>query len=611
MRLKVDDLGLPLQYLTIVGDPGSLPFISTGLIQKVSDVMEYEVYRDYQLPINDENYSSIAVGRIMGLSVYDASQLLARTLAYDRLNGSWKNNALVISSPPLSFPQTPIAISIRDYLREAGLQVKDLRYEEATYQQAVSQMNNGQNIVNFMHHGSEDLWQLSDWSMMDSSLTSAHVKELTLTPQTTTTGACVTANLKGYYLNVTGTRMYVPMNLEDSMALAFVRAGAVNYIGDSALSWIFVSEDFFKRFYQSLVFENSTVGEAVVDADNLYRLKFHGAEKNIKAISDYDEPLPDWDTSVSEMLNQTAYMDAFLGDPSFRPYLRIKPSLPYDTEIETVNATGENKSIIKASITPVNESATDWIYWIETDSSSGRLNLNAPPAIIGEVLLPKDADKIVVKEDGLAVWHDEYILGENKTVMWPIIRPRLGEEKSFLIEYVLIPGQVQRINVTAGWNAISIYLQPKDASSARYLKNKPYRSLFSISGEGWDYGMKGGDIINVTSFKPGEGFLIDSADNFSIEISGKPVDLPYRLDLHPGWNMIGLPVNKTVDLENITVNAEHKRYGYPEAVNKGLVSAFIWKYEDGGWTHLGKNETLVPGMAYLVEATGEAKLEFR
>ncbi|MDD1736392.1 MAG: hypothetical protein LUQ21_02910, partial [Methanothrix sp.] len=67
----------------------------------------------------------------------------------------------------------------------------------------------------------------------------------------------------------------------------------------------------------------------------------------------------------------------------------------------------------------------------------------------------------------------------------------------------------------------------------------------------------------------------------------------------------------TVDLGNITVNAEHKRYGYPEAVNKGLVSAFIWKYEDGGWTHLGKNETLVPGMAYLVEATGEAKLEFR
>ncbi|MCK9440090.1 MAG: C25 family cysteine peptidase [Methanothrix sp.] len=610
LRQKVDDLMLSPHYLMVVGDPGSMPFISTGLIQKLSEIMEYEVYRDYQLPINDENYSSVAVGRIMGLSVYDASQLLARTLAYDRLNGSWKNNALVISSPPLSYPQAPTAMRVRDYLRETGLQVKDLRYEEANYQQVISQMNNGQNIVNFDHHGNENKWQLSDWSMVDPSLTGEHVKELILSPQTTTSSACVTANLKGYYLNVTGTRMYIPMNLEDSIALSFIRAGAVNYIGESALSWIFVSEDSSKRFYQSLVFENATVGEAALDADNLIRLKFQGAE-NIKAISDYDEALPDWDYSVSEMLNQTAYMDAMLGDPSFRPALPKTPTYPYSTVVETVNATSENKSIVKASITPMNESATDWIYWIETDSTSGELNLNAPPAIIGEVLLPKDADKIVVKENGLSVWHDEYTLGEKKKVMWPIIRPRLNESRSFQIEYVLIPGLVQRINVTAGWNAIAIYLKPKDATASKYLANKPYRSIFSIAGEGWDFGMKDDGMVNVTSFSPGEGYLIDSADNFTIEIHGKPVDLPYRLNLHAGWNMIGLPVNKTVDLDNITVNAEHKRYKYPEAVNKGLVSAFVWKYEEQGWTHLGENETLVPGMAYLFEAMDEAKLEFR
>jgi hypothetical protein len=607
---RVDDLTLSPRYLMVVGDPGSMPFISTGLIQKLSEIMEYEVYRDYQLPINGENYSNVAVGRIMGLSVYDASQLLARTLAYDRLNGSWKNNALVISSPPLSFPQAPTAMRIRDYLREAGLQVKDLRYEEATSQQVISQMNNGQNIVNFDHHGNENAWQLSDWSMMDSSLTGTHVKELTLSPQTTTSGACVTANLKGYYLNVTGTRMYIPINLEDSIALSFVRAGAVNYIGESALSWIFISDDFLKRFYQALVFENATVGEAALDANNLYRLKFNGAG-NIKAISEYEEPLPEWDTSVSEMLNQTAYMDAMLGDPSFRPALLKAPDRPYTTELKNVNTTGENKSIVKASITPMNESATDWIYWIETDSTSGELNLNAPPAIIGEVLLPKDADKIVIKENGLSVWHDEYTLGDKKKVMWPILRPKLAEERSFQIDYVLIPGQVQRINVTAGWNAIAVYLKPKDAKASKYLANKPYRSIFSIAGEGWDVGMKDDGMANVTHFSPGVGYLIDSADNFSIEISGKPVDLPYRLDLHAGWNMIGLPVNKTVDLGNLTVNAEHKRYKYQEAVNKGLVSAFIWKYEEQGWTHLGKNETLVPGMAYLFEAMDEAKLEFR
>ncbi len=311
------------------------------------------------------------------------------------------------------------------------------------------------------------------------------------------------------------------------------------------------------------------------------------------------------------MLNQTAYMDAMLGDPSFRPALPSSPSLPYTTAVKANNATDKNKTALMATIVPTNESATDWVYWIQTDSSNGQLNLDAPPAIIGEVLLPKDADKIVVKENGLSVWHDEYSLGEQKKVMWPIIRPRLGEGRSFQIEYVLIPGQVQRINVTAGWNAMSVYLNPKDASTGKYLKDKPYRSIFTISGEGWDFGMKDGGVLNVTRFKTGEGYLIDSADNFTIEISGKPVDLPYRLDLHKGWNMIGLPMNRTVDLGNITVNADHKRYKYPEAVEKGLVSAFIWKYEGEDWTHLGENETLVPGTAYLFESTGESKLEFR
>jgi len=610
IKQKVDDLKLSPKYLMVVGDHGSLPFISTGLIQKVTPVMEYEIYRDYQIPEDDDNYSEVAVGRIMGLSVYDASLLLTRALAYDRLNGGWKDSALVISSPPLSYPQAPIAASIRDYLKEAGFAVKDLRYESATYQQAISQMNNGQNLVHFDHHGNEESWLLSEWSMMDSSLTGAHVKELVLPPQTTTASACVTVNLKGYYLNVTGTRMYIPKNFEDSIALSFVHAGAVAYVGESALSWIFVSDDYFKRFYQSLVFENATIGRAQLDADNLFKMKFKGAE-NVKDVSEYSEKLPDWDESIKEMLNETAYMDVILGDPSFRPAMPLAPRLPYSTNVTESASSQENKTALLVSVKPENESATDWIYWIETDSASGELNLNAPPAIIGEVRLPKDADKVVVKEDGLAVWHDEDMTGDAKKVMWPIIRPRLGEERRFQIEYVLIPGETQQINVTAGWNAISIYLNPKDPEASRYLKSKPYRGIFSRAGAAWDFSTKDEGTVNVTKFEPGEGYLIDSSGNFTLQIAGKPVDLPYRLDLHSGWNMIGLPVNRSVDRYNLTVIAEHKRYKYPEAVQKGLVSAFIWTYQDEGWKHLGDNDSLLPGKAYLVEAMSDAKLEFR
>ncbi|MDM7934558.1 MAG: C25 family cysteine peptidase, partial [Methanothrix sp.] len=361
LKQRVEDLQISPEYLMVVGDHGALPFISTGLVQRLSPVMEYEIYRDYQLQMDDDNYTEVGVGRIMGLSVYDASQLLARTLAYERLKGDWKKSALVISSPPLSFPQAPTSGSVRDYLRQAGMEVKDLRYEEATYQQAVSQMNNGKGIVHFDHHGNEESWLLSYWSLTDSALTWDHVKELTLPPQTTTAAACVTVNLKGYYLNVSGTRMYIPRNMEDSIALAFIRAGAVNYIGESALSWIFLSDDYFKRFYQALVFENATVGQAELAADNLFRLKFKGAG-DIKDLSEYDEDLPAWDSSVQEMLNQTAYMNMILGDPSFRPAIPEAPALPYDTEVSSEG----NRTLLEVSVIPRNESATDWIYWIET-----------------------------------------------------------------------------------------------------------------------------------------------------------------------------------------------------------------------------------------------------
>ncbi|MDP0971415.1 hypothetical protein Q6294_31220, partial [Klebsiella pneumoniae] len=72
------------------------------------------------------------------------------------------------------------------------------------------------------------------------------------------------------------------------------------------------------------------MGQAQLDADNLFRLKSRGTE-SLKPNSDYDEVLPAWDISVHEMLNQTSYMNVILGDPSFKPALPKSPSLPYAT----------------------------------------------------------------------------------------------------------------------------------------------------------------------------------------------------------------------------------------------------------------------------------------
>jgi hypothetical protein len=606
----VKEMKIDPQYLTVVGDPGSLPFISTGMKDNISDLIWYDIYRDYQLDLDEENYSEAATGRIVALSVYDASQLVARTTSYDKLRDDWKNKALVVSSPPLDFPNSPTGISISYYLADAGLNVKHLRWEEATSQEVASQMNNGQNIVDFEHHGAENAWQLSYWSMLDDSLNEAYVKQLTLAPQTTTTGSCLTSRLKGFSINVSGTEMYVPMKLDDSMALAFIRAGAVNYIGPTASSWIFISEDHSKRFYQALVYENATVGQANVKADNLFRLKANGVA-NTKNIKDYDEILPDWDTSMRGMLNETASINAIIGDPAFRPYLPKTPPQPYETKLKASNESKDNRSSVQVLVKPMSDEATNWIYWIQTETTDGILQLNAPPALIGEVMLPVDAEEISVKENGQAAWHDEELVGQKKRVMWPIVRPRLNETRTFSVEYRVVPGQIQIINITPGWNAISVYLKPKETSLLRYLEDQPYRSVFSPSGDEWIFNIRDSDTKNLSILEPGRGYLIDSSENFTIELRGKPVDLPYRMTLGKGWNLIGVPFNRTFSVNNITVNAEHKRYSYSDAVEKGLISAFLWSYDGIEWNYVAENDTLIPGNAYLLEASNDCRLEFR
>jgi len=116
---------------------------------------------------------------------------------------------------------------------------------------------------------------------------------------------------------------------------------------------------------------------------------------------------------------------------------------------------------------------------------------------------------------------------------------------------------------------------------------------------------------NMTSFEPGKGFLIDSQDSFTIEVPGKPVEFPFRTKLIKGWNLIGIPTNRSLNVTNITISAERRKYSYPDAVKKGIVSAFLWSYDGKKWNYLGENATLEPGRAYMLQAMNEARLEFR
>jgi len=609
LQVLVEDLEISPEYLIVVGDHGSLPFISTGGRQ-TSGAFEYDLYREYMIRLDDDGYQDVATGRIIGLSAYDASQTVARTLAYDRIKGDWRERALVISSPtdyPATWPQSPIPNRIGEYLRAAGLQAENLRWEEATYQRVSSKMNSGVNIVYFDYHGIDWGWQLSLWALMDQVMDEEQVKQLTLAPQTTTTSACLTSKLKGRIFPYRpGIDVYIPTRYEDSMALAFLKAGAVNYVGSSANSWIFVSDDHPGRLFQALVFENATVGEAMVTANNLYISKLRATDGiTFEKIDEYQP----WYVSLEDMLNQTVHIYTLFGDPAFRPTIPQTPDLPYEIEASVV-AESEDKGEVAVSVTPTSDWSSDWIYWIVKDTSQGFRSLNAPPALMGEVILPKDAEEIVVKERGRAVWHGEEMIGEEKRVVWPVLSPAIGERRTFTVEYRIIPGIVQVVNVSVGWNPFSLYLNPKDPSVVKLLDRKSYRGIFTLAEDGWNYTIKDDSALMVTELLPGAGYVIDGSESFSLAITGKPVDLPYLVDLHKGWNLVGVPKNETVMINDLTVRANHRRYSFSEAVGEGIVSGFFWSYRDGSWVHLEREGSMIPGEAYMVEAGEACKLEF-
>ena len=69
--------------------------------------------------------------------------------------------------------------------------------------------------------------------------------------------------------------------------------------------------------------------------------------------------------------------------------------------------------------------------------------------------------------------------------------------------------------------------------------------------------------------------------------------------------MIGVPSTEEVEIGLlkviVTVDEEEYEYTFDEAVQEGIVSAFIFKYEEGEWEYLDSIETLKPGEGYYFE----------
>jgi hypothetical protein len=650
LKKTVLDYKIEPDYLIVVGGTGSVPFVDTGqeynqsvtydnyrlvedylpqyFIDALNDpktqekltalahegdlnsqnnpiltVMEFDIYRDYNIQLDDDDFREVATGRIIGLEVYDASAVLARTLAYKKIaeKGDWKSKALVITNSPLASPQTPTAGDIKKYLEDAGLSVDFEAYEKANCPEVMMEMNNGKNIVFFLHHGSESVWGLNEWAWLEPYLDATDVKMLSLAPQTTHAYTCLSGRLKGgrYYDELSNELFYEPLDLDSSIAMSFLEAGSVNYIGANSLSWIFITEDFSKAFYQSLIYGNMSVGEALMHAKNLYLLKL-GYSKDM--LYEY----PGWEEEITGMINETSEQFILLGDPMFKPLLPKIPEKPIDEAIISRDCENDDEYVVTMAITPLDESATKWTYWYEQPVVAGKVNERAWPSLVGELELPIEAEDVVVRGMNGIVWHGEDITEDKKIVRFPVMNPmpKLNEAREFKIRYVFVPKICWELNLTAGWSTFSSPIALYESDVEQVLDDVPYSAVFYFdpATKSWLYYLKNNtEASTLTAIEPGKAYLIETEEQASLNLSGRAVEMPFELCLSKGWNMIGVPSTEEVKIAALNVTVDYEEYTFDEAVQNRFVSAFIFMYEDGEWEYLDSTETLKPGAGYYFE----------
>ena len=157
-------------------------------------------------------------------------------------------------------------------------------------------------------------------------------------------------------------------------------------------------------------------------------------------------------------------------------------------------------------------------------------------------------------------------------------------------------GSIQTIQLTEGWNSISIYINADDSIAMLNLLKAGLGEygLTIINDEGYtDYedGEWFGDLddIGVTNKK---SYDILVSDSISFDIQGSRTNpTNYVITITPGWNYIGYPCTEEVEIAAALATFEAEE-GDMIVTLEGSTA-----FEGGEW--FGDFETFLPGQGYL------------
>lgn len=157
-------------------------------------------------------------------------------------------------------------------------------------------------------------------------------------------------------------------------------------------------------------------------------------------------------------------------------------------------------------------------------------------------------------------------------------------EKSFT---TLKSTVTQSISLSAGWNLISFYVLPEDASITNVFGSNISKVSIVKNNDGFYKPSKADKLQSLTEFEYGQAYLVKANSAFSISVEGV-APTSTTISLKAGWNLLGYPKTTEANASNVLSGIADK---YTEL--KDLSSS---------------QTTLKPGKGYYIKMNSDASI---
>ncbi len=123
---------------------------------------------------------------------------------------------------------------------------------------------------------------------------------------------------------------------------------------------------------------------------------------------------------------------------------------------------------------------------------------------------------------------------------------------------------------TAGWNLISVPVQPTDANTSAVIGDDASNFFF--------YEYKNGDYQSAAAVERDKGFWLGIESNVTVDVNGKPKITDDTLTISSGWNLIGSPFLKKYPKSSVIYSRNGLTVSADSAIHLGWVQNSFYNY---------------------------------